>query len=101
MTGRLPVLSTSRAVNCFGRFDLEKVENPPSASVVVQNMSLAAWDAGVGAVWLSFGAAPPVRWVLGIEEGETVIALLAMGYPAEVPPAPPRDAFSDHLREVS
>jgi nitroreductase len=81
--------------------DLEKVENPLSAAVAVQNMCLAAWDAGVGAVWLSFGAAPPVRGVLGIEEGETVIALLAMGYPAEVPPAPPRDVYTDHLREVS
>ena len=80
--------------------DLEKVENAMGAAVAVQNMCLAAWEAGVGAVWLSFGVAPPVRGVLGIKEGETVVALLAMGFPAEVPEAPPRDAFSDHLREV-
>jgi len=80
--------------------DLEKVENPLSVAAAVQNMCLAAWDHGVGAVWLSFGAAPPVRGVLGIGEGETVVALLAMGYPADVPPAPPRDPYSDHLREV-
>lgn len=79
---------------------LEEVENPLSVAVAVQNMCLAAWDRGVGAVWLSFGAAPPVRGVLGIDEGQTVVALLAMGVPAEVPPAPPRDAYRDHLRVV-
>ncbi len=80
--------------------DLEKVENPLSVAAAVQNMCLAAWDLGVGAVWLSLGVAPPVRGVLGVGEGETVIALLAMGYPAEVPPAPPRDSHLDHIREV-
>ena len=88
-------------VSRAGQEALEAVENPASTAAAVHNMCLAAWDAGVGAVWLSFGAAPPVRGVLGIEEGETVIALLAMGYPAEVPPAPPRDVYTDHLREVS
>lgn len=83
-----------------GADDLEKVENPLSVAVAVQNMCLAAWDRGIGAVWLSFGAAPPVRGVLGIGEGESVVALLAMGVPAEVPAAPPRDPYSDHLREV-
>jgi nitroreductase len=80
--------------------DLEKLENPLSTATAVQNLCLAAWDEGIGAVWLSFGAAPPVRGVLGVREGETVVALLAMGFPAEVPPAPPRDAVADHLREV-
>jgi nitroreductase len=80
--------------------DLEKMENPLSAAIAVHNMCLAAWEAGVGAVWLSFGTAPPVRGVLGVGEGETVVALLAMGSPVEVPQAPPRDAYSEHLREV-
>ncbi len=80
--------------------DLEKLENPLSTATAVQNLCLAAWDEGIGAVWLSFGAAPPVRGVLQIREGETVVALLAVGFPAEVPTAPPRDAVTDHLREV-
>jgi nitroreductase len=83
-----------------GADDLEKLENPLSTAVAIHNMFLAAWEEGVGAVWLSFGVAPPVRGVLGVGEGETVVALLAMGYPAEVPPAPPREAYTDHLREV-
>jgi nitroreductase len=80
--------------------DLERVENPLSTAIAAQNMCLAAWDEGVGAVWLSFGVAPPVRGVLGVKEGETVVALLAMGFPADVPQAPPREAYSDHIREV-
>jgi len=80
--------------------DLQRVENPLSAAAAVQNLCLAAWDAGIGAVWLSFGVAPPVRSILKVEEGASVVALLAMGYPADVPPAPPRDAVSDHLRVI-
>jgi len=80
--------------------ELEKVENPLSAAVAVQNMVLAAWDHGIGAVWLSLGVAPPARGTLDIGEGETVVALLAMGYPAEVPPAPPRDSYTGRLREL-
>jgi len=80
--------------------DLEKFENPLSTATAVQNLCLAAWDAGIGSVWLSVGAAPPARSILGIEEGASVVALLAMGYPAEVPPAPPRDPHASHLRDV-
>lgn len=80
--------------------DLDKLENPLSTATAVQNMCLAAWDAGVGSVWLSLGAAPPVRGILGVGEGSSVVALLAMGYPAEVPPAPPREPHAAHTRQV-
>jgi nitroreductase len=80
--------------------DIEKIENPLSAATAVQNMTLAAWDAGIGAVWLTLGAAPPVRPLLGVPEGASVVALLAMGYPEEVPPAPPREPYASRLRKV-
>jgi nitroreductase len=80
--------------------DLERLENPLSAAAAVQNLCLAAWDAGVGSVWLSLGAAPPAREILELNDGESVVALLAMGFPAEVPPAPPREPYTSHLREV-
>jgi nitroreductase len=80
--------------------DIEKIENPLSVATAVQNMTLAAWDAGVGAVWLTLGAAPPVRPLLDVQEGASVVALLAMGYPAEVPPAPPREPYASRLRQV-
>jgi nitroreductase len=80
--------------------DLQAIENPLSCAAAVQNMSLAASDAGVGTVWLSLGVAPPARSILGIEEGQSVVALLAMGYPADTPAAPPRDSYTDHVRRL-
>jgi nitroreductase len=80
--------------------DVQRIENPLSAAAAVQNLCLAAWDAGVGAVWLSVGASPPARTILGITEGQSVVALLAMGYPAEIPPAPSREPYTAHLRQV-
>jgi nitroreductase len=80
--------------------DLERLENPLSCAAAVQNICLAAWDAGIGAVWLSVGAAPPARPVFELEDGANVVALLALGHPADVPPAPPRDPLEQHLRRV-
>lgn len=80
--------------------DLQRIENPLSAAAAVQNLCLTAWAAGIGAVWLSVGASPPARSILGIKDGESVVALLALGYPAEVPPAPPREPYTAHLREI-
>ncbi len=80
--------------------DLQRIENPLSAAAAVQNLCLAAWDAGIGVVWLSVGASPPARRILGIKDDVSVVALLAMGYPAEVPPAPPREPYAGHLREI-
>jgi len=73
-----------------GQEPLDAVENPASVAAAVQNMCLAAWGKGVGSVWLSVGAAPPSRAILSVPEGASVVALLALGYPEAVPPAPPR-----------
>jgi len=80
--------------------DIERIENPLSAAAAVENMCLAAWDRGIGSVWLSVGVAPPARPLLQIPEGASVVALLAMGFPEEVPPPPPREPAAVHLREV-
>lgn len=79
---------------------LEGVENPAATSAAVQNMCLAAWARGVGAVWLSVGAAPPSRSILHVPEGAQIVAVLALGYPDLVPPPPPRADFRARVREV-
>jgi nitroreductase len=79
---------------------LEKLENPLSTAAAVQNLCLAAWARGVGSVWLSVGAAPPSRAILQVPEGASVVALLALGYPDQSPPAPPRENYKTHLRQV-
>jgi len=83
-----------------GAEPLEQLENPLGAACAVQNMCLAAWGLGIGSVWLSVGAAPPSRAILQVPEGSSVVALLALGYPDQSPPAPPRDDYKTHLREV-
>ena len=75
-------------------------ENPLSVATAVQNLCLAAWAHDIGSIWLSVGAAPPVRPILGVAEGASVVALLALGYPEVVPPALPREDYKTHVKEV-
>jgi nitroreductase len=79
---------------------LETVENPITAGVAAQNMSLAAWDQGVGSVWLSIGGNPAAREILQVKTGYQVVAVLAMGYPAMVPPAPPRESYKNRISSL-
>jgi len=83
-----------------GAEPMEKLEYPLSAAAAVQNLCLAAWAQNIGSVWLSVGAAPPVRPILGVDEGASVVALLALGYPEVVPPAMPREDYRTHMKEV-
>jgi len=83
-----------------GAEPMEQIEYPLSAAAAVQNLCLAAWANGIGSIWLSVGAAPPVKPILGVEEGASVVALLALGIPEVVPPAPPREDYRTHLREL-
>lgn len=83
-----------------GHEPMEKIEYPLSAAAAVQNLCLAAWAHGVGSIWLSVGAAPPVRSILGAEDGASVVALLALGYPEAVPPGVPREDYHTHMKEV-
>jgi nitroreductase len=83
-----------------GAEPMEKIEYPLSAAAAVQNLCLAAWAHGIGSIWLSVGAAPPVKPILGVEEGASVVALLALGSPEAVPPAPSREDYRTHVKEV-
>jgi nitroreductase len=80
--------------------EADRFEFPLSAAMAIQNMALAAWARGVGVVWLSIGAAPPARQILGVAEGFTGVAVVALGYPKVTPPAPPREPFSSRMREL-
>ncbi len=53
----------------------------------VQNMLLAAHSQGIGAVWLGeiLKRKKEVNDLLGIDEGNELMAVLAMGFPAETP----------------
>ncbi|MCB2205533.1 nitroreductase family protein [bacterium] len=87
-------------VSRVGHEPMEQIEYPLSAAAAVQNLCLAASAHDVGSIWLSVGAAPPVRQFLGIEEGASMVALLALGYPEVIPPALPRDDYRTHMKQV-
>lgn len=68
-----------------------------SLGAAVQNLLLAAHDAGLGACWFCAPAfcKDTVREALGIPADVEPQALIALGYPAEEPTAPPRKALDD------
>jgi nitroreductase len=67
-------------------------EDYAATSCIVQNLSLLAWDKGLGMVWKTYGMIhdPGFREALGVEAGERVVASLHIGYPLRFPNPQPR-----------
>lgn len=51
-------------------------------SRAIQNMILEAWSQGIGSNWVGYNL-QEVNSLLGIPEGNSVLAILPFGYPAE------------------
>jgi nitroreductase len=64
---------------------IDRDENLIAVSCFIQNFSLIAWEAGVGVRWTSIGWKPETHEILGVPEGNDVVGVLGVGYPAEVP----------------
>jgi nitroreductase len=74
-----------------GKFPTGQAD-PYSISVAVQNLLLAAHDAGLGAVWADaavFFKEKEINELMGVE-GRKLVCLIPVGYPAESPKAAPR-----------
>ena len=69
-----------------------------SLAAAVQNLLLAAHSLGLGACWFCAPAfcKETVREVLGIPDEVEPEALIAIGYPAEEPPVPPKKQLGDY-----
>lgn len=85
------VLSKSAATT------MEREENIMAVSCYIQNFMLAAHAAGAGVFWSSLGGTAKGREVLGVPEEQDVIAVLAVGYPSEVPAAKQRTPITDKI----
>lgn len=59
-------------------------------SMACQNMMLAAWSLGIGSCVIRSFSQLGVARLLGLPEGIRPELLVALGYPARIPPAPPR-----------
>ncbi len=60
-------------------------ENKYAGAIVASNIMLAAWEKGVGTGWVSIER-EKVNTILGVPDTYTVVALITMGYPADVKP---------------
>ena len=68
------------------------------AGLSVQNFCLAAHENGLGTVILGLFDEAKILEILDLPEGESISALIPIGYPAEQPEMPKRKAASDLLR---
>lgn len=71
-----------------------------SAAMAAQNLMLAAHAAGLGTCCLTgpVAAADELRPLLGLGRRRELVCLIALGYPAEQPPAPSRKPVDEILR---
>ena len=69
-------------------------------AAALQNFLLCAWDEGAGALALAGDRwdSDAIRSACGLASGEQLCALVALGYPAAVPPRRPRVALADVSR---
>lgn len=68
------------------------------AGIAAQTFCLAAHDCGLGAVILGIFDEAKVAQVVALPENEQLAAIIAVGYPAAEPPAPPRKPVETLLR---
>lgn len=76
---------------------IERDENVMAVSCYIQNFMLAAHEGGAGVFWSSLGATARGRELLGVPQEHDVIAVLAVGYPAEIPAAKQRTPIADKI----
>lgn len=64
-----------------------------AASAAIQNLCLAAWEEGLGTVWIAGHVAhdDKTKKVLGLKEDEMIAGIIPIGYPDMEPPIPPRE----------
>jgi nitroreductase len=93
--GNAPV----NVVVAYGReFSEEGFANVQSASAAIENMSLAAQVLGLGTFWITqMGDRERVRQIVGLPEDRLVVAVLAVGYPRNLPARGPKRRPMAHV----
>lgn len=67
-------------------------ENYGAASALIQNFQLCAWEQGIGMIWKtgSYIDNDTFKEAMHIDSDETIIGLMQIGYPDQIPEAKPR-----------
>jgi len=64
-----------------------------AASAAIQNLALAAFEEGLGTVWIAGHVAheAETKEILNIPDDQNIAGIIPIGYPDMDPPAPPRE----------
>ncbi|MFC0215000.1 nitroreductase [Paenibacillus chartarius] len=78
---------------------LVREEDYASASCIIHNFSLLAWERGIGLVWETYPwlLEAHFRETMDIRPGEKVLGNLHVGYPKQIPAAQPRIPAADRV----
>lgn len=87
------VANCAAFIACFSKPDDKWYQ--VDAAIALQNISLAAWGAGIGSCWIGYFDDDHMKAVLHIPPDQKIVACMALGYPDEVPGARPRKEMSD------
>lgn len=70
--------------------------NIQSASAAMQNIILAAYEEGLGCLWMAeIGDYEKIKKILKVPQNFIPIAYIILGYPKHIPPPPKRHAIDD------
>lgn len=78
-------------------------EDYASTSIVVHNLSLLAWEQGIGMFWKTGPLTQEKHFqdFIGVKEGEKFVGMIQMGYPTKVPKARPRVDVAKRITELT
>ena len=71
-----------------------------AASAAIQNLCLAAWEEGLGTVWIGGPIiySEETREILGLTESEEIVGIIPIGYPDEDPVPPERKDLDQKIK---
>jgi nitroreductase len=84
-----------------GGDEYARLLNIASASAAVQNLLLAAWNYGLGTCWMMGPLQKKgdlISKLLSVSAGEEILAIVPVGYPENLPPAPLKEEVETKLR---
>jgi len=82
------------------RAGYDELKDAQGIGACAQTLLLAVHALGLGACWIGRARDREVEAILGAREGEELMMLIPIGYPAETPPARERRPLSDLVRRI-
>ncbi|MFG6147724.1 nitroreductase family protein [Halobacillus sp. B23F22_1] len=77
-------------------------EDFAATSALIQNLQLLGWEKGIGMIWKTNQYINSSSFCedIGVKEGEKIVGIIHMGYPAEIPNAQQRTKAEEKLTVI-